>query len=91
MVNGEGECVVADARERLTDVFRETFGDENLELSPDMTADDVEGWDSVSHITLIYAIEDEFGIKFSTRDLESLTCVGDLIRIVGRATPSAVA
>ena len=49
-----------------------------------MTADDVAGWDSVTHITLIYAIEDEFGIKFSTRDLEGLTCVGDLIETVRR-------
>lgn len=49
-----------------------------------MTADDIEGWDSVSHIVLIYAIEDGFGIKFSSRDLEQLTCVGDLIDIVTR-------
>ena len=49
-----------------------------------MTADDVPGWDSVAHITLIYAIEDEFGMKFSSRDLEELTCVGDLIGIVQR-------
>ena len=70
--------------DRLTEVFRITFGDETLVLEPAMTADDVAGWDSVSHITLIYAIEDEFGIKFSTRDLEALTCVGDLIETVRR-------
>ena len=55
-------------------------------LDPAMTADDVAGWDSVTHITLIYAIEDEFGMKFSTRDLEGLTCVGDLIETVRRRT-----
>jgi acyl carrier protein len=68
----------------LTEVFRVTFGDESLVLTPEMTADDVEGWDSVAHITLIYGIEDEFGMKFSTRDLESLTSVGDLMAIVSR-------
>jgi acyl carrier protein len=70
--------------ERLTEVFRTTFGDESIELRPEMTADDVAAWDSVTHITLIYAIEDEFGFKFSTRDLESLTCVGDLIAVASR-------
>ena len=73
-----------DVVDRLTEVFRVTFGDETIVLDPAMTADDVEAWDSVSHITLIYAIEDEFGIKFSTRDLEGLACVGDLIDVVTR-------
>jgi acyl carrier protein len=75
-----------DVLDRLTEVFRMTFGDETIGLDPAMTADDVEAWDSVSHITLIYAIEDEFGIKFSTRDLEGLACVGDLIDVVKRRT-----
>jgi acyl carrier protein len=75
-----------DVLDRLTEVFRGTFGDETIGLEPAMTADDVEAWDSVSHITLIYAIEDEFGIKFSTRDLEGLACVGDLIDVVKRRT-----
>jgi acyl carrier protein len=75
---------VLDVTDRLTEVFRIAFGDETLVLEPSMTADDVAGWDSVSHITLIYAIEDEFGIKFSSRDLEALTCVGDLIETVRR-------
>ena len=74
----------SDVTDRLTEVFRTTFGDETLVLEPAMTADDVAGWDSVSHITLIYAIEDEFGMKFSSRDLETLTCVGDLIETVTR-------
>ena len=73
-----------DVNDRLTEVFRTTFGDEALMLEPGMTADDVAGWDSVSHITLIYAIEDEFGMKFSTRDLEGLTCIGDLVAVVER-------
>ena len=73
-----------DIIERLTEVFRVTFSDETIDLDRAMTADDIEGWDSVSHITLIYTIEDEFGIKFSSRDLEQLTCVGDLIDIVAR-------
>jgi acyl carrier protein len=75
---------VTEVAERLAEVFRTTFGDETLTIEPQMTADDVPGWDSVAHITLIYAIEDAFGMKFSSRDLEGLTCVGDLIGIVQR-------
>ena len=75
---------MSDVVERLTEVFRATFGDETIVLDRAMTADDVAGWDSVSHITLIYAIEDEFGVTFSSRDLETLTCVGDLVDIVSR-------
>lgn len=65
-------------------MFRSTFGDEAITLAPEMTADDIEAWDSVSHISLIYAIEDEFGIQFSTRDLEGLACVGDLVATLER-------
>ncbi len=75
---------MSDVVDRLTEVFRTTFEDDALELRPEMTAEDVEAWDSVSHITLIYAIEDEFGIKLSTRDLEGLATVGDLIEAVER-------
>ena len=80
---------MSDVVERLTEVFRVTFGDETIVLDPAMTADDITAWDSVSHITLIYAIEDEFGVKFSTRDLERLACVGDLIDIVTRRADRA--
>jgi acyl carrier protein len=78
------EPVVSDLVERLTEVFRNTFGDEGLVLDPAMTADDVSGWDSVSHISLIYAIEDEFGVKFSARDIAGFECVGDLIETIQR-------
>jgi acyl carrier protein len=75
---------LGDVTQRLTEVFRNTFGDDAIVLAPAMTADDIEGWDSVTHIALIYAVEDEFGVKFSTRDLEGLTCVGDLIDTITR-------
>lgn len=75
---------MGDVTQRLTEVFRNTFGDDAMVLAPEMTADDIEGWDSVTHIALIYAVEDEFGVKFSTRDLEGLTCVGDLIDTITR-------
>jgi acyl carrier protein len=69
---------------RLTDVFRVTFGDEGIALRDDMTADDIAAWDSVSHIQLVFAVEEEFGIKLSMRDLEGLEDVGALRQTIGR-------
>jgi acyl carrier protein len=68
----------ADVMDRLTEIFRATLGEETIALDPGMTADDIEAWDSVSHIMLIYAVEEEFGIKFSTRDIEGMENVGAL-------------
>lgn len=70
--------------ERLTDVFRSVFDDESIEIGDTMTAADVAGWDSIAHISLIFAVEDEFGIKFSTSDLSGLGSVGDLKRAIGK-------
>jgi acyl carrier protein len=69
---------------RLTDVFRTAFADEDIELRPEMTADDIPAWDSVAHIQLIFAIEEEFGITLSTKDLEELENVGALQAVVAR-------
>ena len=73
-----------DVTDRLTEVFRTTFGDETLMLDPAMTADDVAGWDSVSHIQLVFAVEDEFGIRLSMKDLEGLVDVGSLLATIER-------
>lgn len=75
---------MSDVTARMTEVFRTTFGDETITVSAQMTADDVEAWDSVTHITLIYALEDEFGVKFSSRDIAGFTCVGDIIDTLER-------
>lgn len=75
---------------RLTDVFRQTFNDETIDLKDSMTADDIERWDSVSHISLIFAIEEEL-IQLSTRDLEGLANVGDMRRAILRKLPDSEA
>jgi len=69
---------------RLTDVFRATFADESIEISPETTADDIPGWNSVMHINLIFAVEEEFGITFSMQDLETLHNVGALQAVIDR-------
>lgn len=62
----------------LTDLFREVFADPGIELSAGTTANDVDGWDSISHATLIVAIEARFRIRFETRELLRFRNVGDL-------------
>jgi acyl carrier protein len=69
---------------RLADVFRATFADESIELRPEMTAEDIAAWDSVTHIQLIFAVEEEFGITLTTRDLEALEDVGTLRAAIAR-------
>lgn len=65
----------------LTSVFREVFDDDELELKPEMTADDVDGWDSLAHIRLILSVQKAFGVKFSPVEMNRLKNVGDLIAL----------
>ncbi len=67
---------------RLTAIFRDLFGDETITLTPETTAEDIEDWDSVSHISIIVAVEIAFGIKFQTAELESLKKVGDMVALI---------
>jgi acyl carrier protein len=73
---------IEQVRSRLTDIFREVFDEPDLVLNDNMTAEDVEAWDSLSHINMIVAVEKGFGIKFTTRDVRSLKKVGDLIALI---------
>lgn len=72
----------AEIYERLNHLFRDLIGDESITLHPDITADDIEGWDSVTHINLIVAIEIEFGIKIRTDEMETFQNVGDMVALI---------
>jgi acyl carrier protein len=65
--------------EPLNDIFREVFDDDDITIYPEMTADDVDGWDSLSHVNLIVTIETRFNIKFSQKELLTFRNVGDLM------------
>ena len=67
---------------QLTEVFRETFDEPDLVVKPDLSAKDVDTWDSISHIRLIVAIEQEFRIKFGTREIDGLNNVGELAALI---------
>ena len=66
----------------LTDLFRDVLDDDELVLTEDTTADTVEGWDSVKHVELMVAVEQEFDIHLQTSELAELKNVGDLMRVI---------
>ena len=65
--------------ERVQEVFRDELELDDLELNDETTADDVEEWDSLSHVQLVVALEKAFAIKFSSREILSWDNVGDLV------------
>lgn len=70
--------------EKLNEIFCEVFDDDTLVISPEMTANDVDGWDSLSHVNLIVAVEARFNIRFSQKELLTFKNVGDLLNCVER-------
>jgi acyl carrier protein len=67
---------------RLEPLFRTVLKNDSLELSDALTANDVDGWDSLTHMLLIAKIEDAFNIKFKFKDLNKMENVGSLIDII---------
>ena len=55
---------------------------ENISLSIDMTAPDVEGWDSLNHVQILFTIEQELGIQFPVNEIQNLNTIGDLINLM---------
>jgi acyl carrier protein len=75
----------------VTEIFRSVFNDPNLELTARSTADEVPGWDSMTHISLIVEAECRFGILFQAAEIESLYSVGELVRAIEAKRPPAAA
>jgi acyl carrier protein len=71
-----------------TKVFRDTLDLDDLVLTPQLTARDVEGWDSLNHILLVVAVEQRFGIKFSTGEIDGLENVGQFIDLIESKLPA---
>ena len=63
---------------KLNSIFRDIFDDDTIVLSEGTTATDIENWDSLTHISLIAAIEDEFGIRFDMKDVLKMKNVGEM-------------
>ena len=67
---------------RLNKVFRDVFDDDSITVNPKTTANDIEDWDSLEHITLIAAVEKEFKMKFKMGEIASMKNVGEMANIV---------
>jgi acyl carrier protein len=61
-----------DVRASLQEIFRQVFDDPEVVLTDEMSAGDVDGWDSMSHIDLLIAVERHFGIRFATAEMSRL-------------------
>ena len=68
--------------ETLNGIFQTVFDDDSIRISPEMTANNIDGWDSLSHVNLITAVEMKFGIRFTQKELLTLRNVGDLARSI---------
>lgn len=68
--------------ERLNNVFRDVFDDESIVVKPETTANDIEDWDSLEHINLVVAVEQEFGMKFNMNEVTTMKDVGDMVKII---------
>ena len=68
--------------ERLNEVFQDVFDDDSLTVTPNTTASDIEDWDSLSHITLVAAVEDEFRMKFSMKEVVEMKNVGEMVTLI---------
>ena len=67
---------------RLNKVFRDVFDDDSITVNPKTTANDIEDWDSLEHITLIAAVEKEFKMKFKMGEISSMKNVGEMANII---------
>ena len=68
--------------QQLEEIFREVFFIDDLKLKPETSAKDVVGWDSYKQVEILFAVEDKFGVRFNSREIESLANVGDLAKII---------
>ena len=69
-------------KNRLNEVFREVFDRADIEIFEDMTAKDIEEWDSLMHVVLVVAVEKEFGIRLNAAEVGKLENVGQMLTIL---------
>ena len=68
--------------EGLNEVFQDVFDDEEIIVNESTTSDDIEDWDSLEHIRLIAAVEREFGVKFTMKEVSAMKNVGEMAAII---------
>ena len=74
----------SEIKSRLNRIFHEVFDDDEIEIFDEMTANDIEEWDSLMHVGLIVAVEDQFEIRMSTAEIGELQNVGEMISLIAK-------
>jgi acyl carrier protein len=71
---------------RLATIFQDVFDEDSITVTPQLSAKDVDGWDSLTHIRLMLTVEKAFKIKFSALEIGKLENVGDLVTLIKART-----
>ncbi|MCR5221463.1 MAG: acyl carrier protein [Lachnospiraceae bacterium] len=75
--------------EKVQEIFRDVFDDEELIISDKTNSDEIEDWDSLEHISLIVSMEKEFSMKFDIKEVNKLENVGEMIDLIKRKMDKA--
>jgi len=73
---------------RLTEVFRDVFDDDTIVIRRDLTAGDIEGWDSMAHLRLILSVERTFGVRLPSTKVGGLKNVGEMVDLISSCLQS---
>ena len=71
-----------ETRDQITQIFRDVLNEPDLDLPDELTAEEVDGWDSLTHINLLFSIESEMGVNFTDTEMGGFDNVGELISAV---------
>ena len=71
---------------RLSEIFEDVFDDDSIQLTPELSAKDVDGWDSLTHLRLILTVERAFKIKFSVSEVGKMENLGDMVALIKART-----
>lgn len=67
---------------KVQEIFRDVFQTPELVINPEMTANDVDKWDSLTHLTMIARVEESFGFRFKLKEMVKMKNVGDMLTII---------
>ena len=68
--------------EKLNEIFQDIFDDDELEVTAETTAADIEDWDSLVHVNLVISVEKSFGIKFKMEEFITMKNVGNMVNLI---------
>ncbi|MCR5108600.1 MAG: acyl carrier protein [Lachnospiraceae bacterium] len=75
-----------EVMEKVNEIIQDVFDDDSIQVTDETVAADVDGWDSLMHITLIGTVEDEFDVKFAMKDVVGMKNVGQMVDLIMEQT-----